>query len=128
MLRLETCATERDVPQERVVGLKETLGEDGSEEFEVIEDLTTSLLFSGIEEKQRLAHQALCGFLGTPVGVHVMQDEEHIYTYLTFNGVEEGFFFVGVYQPPEPGLEVLFTEREAEALQKMAGSYYERAL
>lgn len=103
---------------------KGTLGEDGSEDFEIIEDLTTTAVFSTIEEKQRLAHQALCGLLGTPVGIHVMRGEELLYVYLTFNGIEEGFFFVGAFQIPEPGLEVLFTESEATALRQTAGSYY----
>lgn len=121
---LETCALERDVPQEQVIDMRETLGDDGSEDFEIIEDLTTTALFSSIEEKQRLAHQALCGLLGTPVEIHVMKGEDLLYAYLTFNGIEDGFFFVGAFPTPEPGLEALFTEHEAAALRKMAGSYY----
>jgi hypothetical protein len=115
-------AIERDIPKDRVVDLTAILGSspDTKDDFAMIEDLASAVVFSGQELRRRLARRALTGFLQSPTEVYKMSTEDEIFVYLTLNGVEDGFLFVGAYPNQMPGLEPAITAREISALSTYA--------
>lgn len=115
-------AIERQVPKERVISLRDTLaGDDGSEaDFAMVEDLASSAVFSTVRTKRELASQALSEFMQSPVQIYTMTADDEVFLYLTLNGIEDGFFFVGRYPKSRPAVEPAPSRREMNALRTLS--------
>lgn len=111
---------EREIPIDRVIDLKETMGpdEEGLEEFAITEDLVTTHIFSIISERKRCALEALNELWGTPIQIYIMKTREEIFAYITFNNVDVAFFFVGRYPNEDNHIEEAPSERERKAFER----------
>ncbi len=110
---------EREISVDKVVGLKEVIGNtpEGAEDFAVTEDLVSSAIFSNVRERRENCIKALSRFWETPVRVYKMTTPDEIYAYLTFNGIEDGFLFIGSYQNMPHNIEQAPTQRELDAFK-----------
>jgi hypothetical protein len=113
--------TERIIPEDRFISLEEVLSEtvDELELYVVVEDLVSAIIFTKLDIRRQYLSAVLNHVMQTKVDVFTSTSAEQIKAYVTFNGIEDGFFFVNSY-PNDPNdiIENPPTEEELDAFLK----------
>ena len=115
---------ERDISPDHVINLREILCTDPKtkDDFQRIEDLVIGAAFSQFEARRMASAKILSDFMRTPVQIYKITAETGTYLYLTFNGIEDEFFFVGSYLSDQSRLEPALTQEEIDLSKEFADS------